>query len=61
MSKLHLILVFFLHYPVLLLHSGSRGLGHQIAIDYLRLFKDSANRKNLSFQNKELTSLPFLN
>jgi len=50
----------FLHYPVLLLHSGSRGLGHQIAIDYLRLFKDSTNSKKLSFPNKELTSLPFL-
>lgn len=50
----------FSHYPVLLLHTGSRGLGHQIAIDYLKLFKDAANRKNLSFPNKELTSLPFL-
>ncbi|MGC8821529.1 MAG: RtcB family protein [Desulfurella sp.] len=47
------------NYPILLLHTGSRGLGHQIAIDYLRLFKESANQKKLSFPNKELTSLPF--
>lgn len=45
--------------PILLLHTGSRGLGHQIAIDYLKLFKDSSNQRNLTFPNKELTSLPF--
>ncbi len=42
----------------ILIHSGSRGLGHQTAIDYLRIFREKADKDKITYPNKELVSLP---
>ena len=43
----------------LLVHSGSRGLGHQVCTDYLEIASRVKNRYKLSFPNKNLAYLPF--
>ncbi len=43
---------------IIQIHTGSRGLGHQTAIDYLRIFREKADKDKLTFPNKELVSLP---
>ena len=41
---------------VVLIHSGSRGLGHQVCSDYIRLMEDS---QNLDLPDKSLINAPF--
>lgn len=41
---------------VIMLHTGSRGLGHQIASDYFKIFKDKIPLSHTSFSSKEGTN-----
>lgn len=43
---------------VLAVHCGSRGFGHQIATDYLKLFNDRASAYGLKMADRELASAP---
>ncbi len=46
---------------VLMFHCGSRGFGHQVATDYLRLFLGVVDRKyHIKINDRELASAPFL-
>ena len=42
----------------LMLHSGSRGLGHQICSDYVRDFQRSTQRFNIKLPDRELVCAP---
>lgn len=44
---------------VLLIHTGSRGLGHQVATDYLRLMMNVMSKYNFQPRDRELTGVPF--
>ncbi len=45
---------------VIMFHTGSRGEGHQIATDYLRVFLDVMDRKyNIKILDRELACAPF--
>ncbi len=43
---------------LVMFHCGSRGLGHQVCTDYLRLLLDASHRFGLSLPDKELCSAP---
>jgi tRNA-splicing ligase RtcB len=43
---------------VLLVHSGSRGLGHQVATDYIAQLLKAAQKYSLSFPDRELAGVP---
>jgi len=44
----------------IMFHCGSRGFGHQVATDYLKLFLQVMGRKyNLSLRDRELSCAPF--
>ncbi|KLO21203.1 RtcB family protein [Marinitoga sp. 1155] len=40
-------------------HSGSRGLGHQIATDYIKIFRDNLKDWNKEIPDKQLINAPF--
>jgi len=42
----------------IMIHSGSRALGHQTCIDYLNIFARKAQEYGIKIPNRELTSLP---
>lgn len=42
-----------------MVHTGSRGFGHQIATDYLRLFGDAMKKYGIKVNDKELACAPF--
>ncbi|HIG97186.1 MAG TPA: RNA-splicing ligase RtcB [Candidatus Aenigmarchaeota archaeon] len=44
---------------VVMVHCGSRGFGHQIATDYLRIFNDAMKKYNITVNDKELACAPF--
>jgi len=44
---------------LLMLHCGSRGFGHQIGTDYLRLFDQVMRRYGISVPDRELACAPF--
>lgn len=44
---------------VILIHTGSRGLGHQVATDYIRLMISAMNRYHISVPDRELACAPF--
>jgi tRNA-splicing ligase RtcB len=44
---------------VILIHTGSRGLGHQVATDYLRSFVQAMPSYGLNLPDRELASAPF--
>ncbi len=44
---------------VIMVHCGSRGFGHQVATDYLRIFKDAMDKYNIHIPDKELACAPF--
>jgi tRNA-splicing ligase RtcB (3'-phosphate/5'-hydroxy nucleic acid ligase) len=44
---------------VVMLHCGSRGFGHQVATDYLRVFYDAMKKYNITIRDKELACAPF--
>jgi tRNA-splicing ligase RtcB len=43
---------------VILIHTGSRGLGHQNATDYIRLMLSAMDEFNIKLPDRELASLP---
>src|SRR5207249_4975753 len=44
---------------VLLIHTGSRGLGHQVATDFLRVMVGSMQRYKIEIPDRELACAPF--
>lgn len=42
-----------------LIHTGSRGLGHQVATDYLRLMQPAMQKYNINVPDRELACTPF--
>jgi tRNA-splicing ligase RtcB len=44
---------------VLTIHCGSRGFGHQIATDYLKVFSEALTKYRISVRDKELACAPF--
>jgi tRNA-splicing ligase RtcB len=44
---------------VILIHTGSRGLGHQIATDYIRLMMKVMPRYKITLADRELACVPF--
>ena len=54
--------VFGIHTPdqiVVMTHCGSRGFGHQIASDYLKVFDQSMKKYNIQVNDRELSCAPF--
>ncbi|MEN3042950.1 MAG: RtcB family protein [Fervidobacterium sp.] len=43
----------------ILIHTGSRGFGHQIATDYIRIMRDSLKEHNKNLPDKQLINAPF--
>ncbi len=43
----------------ILIHTGSRGFGHQIATDYIRKMRDELKEHNKSIPDKQLINAPF--
>lgn len=41
-----------------MIHTGSRGLGHQVCSDYLRMMERAARRYNMPLPDRELVSVP---
>lgn len=44
---------------VVMIHTGSRGLGHQIATDYLRLMDRAVQKYNIRLPDRQLAATPF--
>src|SRR3989338_7096836 len=44
---------------VVMVHCGSRGFGHQIGTDYLRIFDGAMKKYNINVNDKELACAPF--
>jgi tRNA-splicing ligase RtcB len=44
---------------VILIHTGSRGLGHQNATDYIRIMLSEMNNYGIKLPDRELACLPF--
>ncbi|ABQ47439.1 protein of unknown function UPF0027 [Thermotoga petrophila RKU-1] len=42
-----------------MIHSGSRGFGHQVATDYIRLMRDKLKEHNKNLPDKQLINAPF--
>ncbi len=49
----------FLGQAVILIHTGSRGLGHQIADDYIKLMLSSKETRLIDLPDRELSCAPF--
>ena len=53
---------FGIHTPeqvVIMVHCGSRGFGHQIGTDYLRIFEDVMKKYKIEVYDRELACAPF--
>ncbi len=44
---------------VIMVHCGSRGFGHQVATDYLRVFDRAMKKYGMSVRDRELSCAPF--
>ena len=44
---------------VIMFHCGSRGFGHQVATDYLKIFENVMQREKIKILDKELSCAPF--
>ncbi|ASJ11190.1 RNA-splicing ligase RtcB [Thermococcus sp. P6] len=44
---------------VVMVHTGSRGLGHQVASDYLRVMEKANRKYKVPWPDRELVSVPF--
>lgn len=44
---------------VVMVHSGSRGFGHQVASDYLKVFEKAMRRYGISVKDQQLACAPF--
>ena len=43
----------------LMIHTGSRGFGHQVATDYIKLMRDNLKAHNADLPDKQLINAPF--
>lgn len=43
----------------ILIHTGSRGFGHQIATDYIKIMRDNLKEHNKNLPDKQLINAPF--
>ena len=43
----------------ILLHCGSRGLGHQVATDYLQIHEKASEKYNIKLPDRQLACAPF--
>ncbi|MBI4158633.1 RtcB family protein [Candidatus Woesearchaeota archaeon] len=43
----------------IMVHCGSRGFGHQIATDYLKLFDNAMQKHNIKISDRELSCAPY--
>ncbi|MFN3599468.1 MAG: RtcB family protein [Aquificaceae bacterium] len=43
----------------IMVHSGSRGFGHQICVDYLKVAKDALKKYNIDIPDMQLACMPF--
>lgn len=43
----------------ILIHTGSRGLGHQVATDYIRIMMEAMPKYGITIPDRELACLPF--
>lgn len=41
-----------------MIHTGSRGLGHQVATDYIEIMEDASKKYNINLPDKQLASAP---
>ncbi len=48
----------FKNQVVVTFHTGSRGLGHQVGMDYLQIFANAARKYNISVKDRELLYVP---
>lgn len=48
----------FLNQMVLMIHCGSRGLGHQVCDDYLRVLSGAASKYNIHLPDRQLACAP---
>lgn len=44
---------------VILIHTGSRGLGHQVATDYIKIMQGAMKRYGIILSDRELACVPF--
>jgi tRNA-splicing ligase RtcB len=44
---------------MIMIHTGSRGLGHQIASDYLQIMERAMKKYNIKLPDRELAAVPF--
>src|SRR5688572_29726373 len=44
---------------VVMVHCGSRGFGHQVASDFLRVFEKAMRRYGISVKDQQLACAPF--
>ena len=44
---------------VVMVHCGSRGFGHQVASDYLKVFEKAMRRYGISVKDQQLACAPF--
>ncbi|WP_305070095.1 RtcB family protein [Flaviramulus sp. BrNp1-15] len=44
---------------VVLIHTGSRGLGHQVATDHIRIMMNAMAKYNIKLKDRELACVPF--
>ncbi|NJB70401.1 tRNA-splicing ligase RtcB [Saonia flava] len=44
---------------VVLIHTGSRGLGHQVATDHIRIIMSAMSKYNIKVPDRELACVPF--
>jgi len=49
----------FKNQVVVMIHTGSRGLGHQIATDYIQIMMRTMPKYNISLPDRELACVPF--
>ncbi len=43
----------------IMVHSGSRGFGHQVCVDYLKIAKDALKKYNIEIPDMQLACMPF--
>ncbi|MFN7064615.1 MAG: RtcB family protein [Aquificaceae bacterium] len=43
----------------IMVHSGSRGFGHQVCVDYLKVGKDALKKYNIDIPDMQLACMPF--
>lgn len=53
-ERLHL----FENQVLIMIHTGSRGLGHQVATDYVKIHEAAAKKYNINLPDKQLAAVP---